>query len=323
MKKVKLGKSSLKTSPIIFGGNVFGWTLNEEESFKMLDELFELGFNTIDTADVYSRWADGVPHGTSERIIGKWMKARKLRDKITLITKGGSGLQPGGPKDNSRDYLTGAIEDSLLRLQTDYIDLYFTHFDDGETPVEEALEAYQKFIDTGKIKHIGASNFSAERLQKSLEIANRKDLPPYEVFQPEYNLMVRDKYEGKIEKICSQNNLGVIPYFSLASGFLTGKYRSKEDFQGQERKIFTEKFLNDRGKKVLKSLDEISEKYNTSQAGIALAWLINRPGVSAPIASATKSSHLKSFTQAVEISLSQDDMEVLNKASKPEEDTKK
>ncbi|MBZ9728935.1 aldo/keto reductase [Salegentibacter sp. JZCK2] len=315
MDKVKLGKSGLKSAPIIFGGNVFGWTLDEKESFKMLDELFELGFNTIDTADVYSRWANGVPHGTSERIIGKWMKERKIRNKITLITKGGSSLQPGGPKNSSIDYLTGAVKDSLLRLQTDYIDLYFTHFDDGETPVNEALEAYQKFMESGEIKHIGASNFSAERLQKSIDDAADKDLPSYEVFQPEYNLMVRDKFEGEIEEICTKNNLGVIPYFSLASGFLTGKYRKKEDFEGKERKIFADKFLNERGEKVLKSLDEISEKHNISQAGLALAWLMNKPGVSAPIASATQSSHLKSFTEAVEVSLSKEDMEALNKAS--------
>ncbi|PRX39285.1 aldo/keto reductase [Salegentibacter salegens] len=318
MEKIELGKSGLKSAPIIFGGNVFGWTLDEKESFKMLDELYELGFTTIDTADVYSRWADAVPHGTSERIIGKWIKDRRVRDKINLITKGGSSLQPGGPKNNSRDYLTGAVQDSLSRLQTDYIDLYFTHFDDGETPVNQALEAYQKFIESGEIKHIGASNFSAERLQKSLNIAAENNLPAYEVFQPEYNLMVRDKFEGEIEEICSKNNLGVIPYFSLASGFLTGKYRKKEDFEGKERKMFADKFLNDRGEKILKSLDEISENHNISQAGVALAWLINRPGVSAPIASATKSSHLKSFKEAVEVSLSREDMEVLNKGSKQE-----
>ncbi|PKD17011.1 alcohol dehydrogenase [Salegentibacter salinarum] len=318
MEKVELGKSGLKSAPIIFGGNVFGWTLNEKESFKILDELFELGFNTIDTADVYSRWANGVPHGTSERIIGKWMKERKLRDKITLITKGGSSLQPGGPKNNTRDYLTGAVKDSLLRLQTDYIDLYFTHFDDGETPVEEALEAYQKFRENREIKHIGASNFSSERLQKALDIANEKKILAYEVFQPEYNLMVRYKFEGEIEEICTKNNLGVTPYFSLASGFLTGKYRKKEDFEGKERKMFADKFLNNRGEKILKSLDKISEKHGISQAGVALAWLMNRPGVSAPIASATKSSHLKSFTEAVKVSLSNEDMEVLNKAGETE-----
>jgi aryl-alcohol dehydrogenase-like predicted oxidoreductase len=315
MKNIELGKSRLKSAPIIFGGNVFGWTLDEKESFKMLDELFELGFTTIDTADVYSRWADGVPHGTSERIIGKWMKERKLRDKITLITKGGSSLQPGGPKNNTRDYLSGTVKDSLLRLQTDYIDLYFTHYDDEKTPVNEALEAYKPFIEEGVIKNIGTSNFSAERLEKALDVAAEKDLPPYEVFQPEYNLMVRDKFEGKIEAICTRNNLGVIPYFSLASGFLTGKYRTKEDFEGKDRKMFTEKFLNQRGEKVLKSLDEISEKHNISQAGVALAWLMKRPGVSVPIASATKSSHLKSFTEAIEVSLSKEDIEVLNKAS--------
>ena len=184
--------------------------------------------------------------------------------------------------------------------------------------VEEALEAYQKFIKKGEIKHIGASNFSAERLQKSLDEAAEKNLPAYEVFQPEYNLMVRDKFEGEIKEICTRNNLGVIPYFSLASGFLTGKYRTKEDFEGKERKMFADKFLNNRGKKILESLDEISEKHNVSQAAVALAWLINRPGVSAPIASATKSSHLKSFTETVKISLSNEDMAILNKASETE-----
>ena len=315
MKHVELGKTGLKSAPIIFGGNVFGWTLNEKESFKMLDELFELGFTTIDTADVYSRWAKGVPHGTSERIIGKWMKDRKLRDQITLITKGGSSLQANGPKDNSRDYLTGAVKDSMARLQTDYIDLYFTHYDDEKTPINEPLEAYKVFIERKEIKHIGASNFSAERLQEALKVAKEKNLPTYEVFQPEYNLMVRDKFEGEIKDLCSEHKMGVINYFSLASGFLTGKYRKEEDFKGQSRKMFAEKFLNERGKKVLKSLDEISEKHHISLAGVALAWLMNRPGISAPIASATKSSHLKSFTEAVEASLSSEDMEVLNKAS--------
>lgn len=316
MQTIELGKTGLKSAPIVFGGNVFGWTLNEKESFKMLDELLELGFTTIDTADVYSRWANGVPHGTSERIIGKWMKERKVRDQITLITKGGSSLHAKGPKDNSKDYLTGAVKDSLARLQTDYIDLYLTHFDDEETPVEEALAAYKAFIERKEIKHIGASNFSAERLKEALNAAEEKDLPAYEVFQPEYNLMVRDKFEGKIQELCKKNNLGVINYFSLASGFLTGKYRKEADFEGQSRKMFVEQYLNDRGKKVLTALDEVSEKHKISQAGVALSWLMQSPGISAPIASATKSSHLKSFKEAVETSLSSEDMEILNKASK-------
>ncbi|WP_424494154.1 aldo/keto reductase [Salinimicrobium sp. GXAS 041] len=316
MKNIKLGNTDLQIPPIVFGGNVFGWTLNEKESFKMLDEIFEKGFRTIDTADVYSRWADGVEGGTSEKIIGKWMKERNLRDKITLITKVGSSMQQGGEKNISKNYILKAAEDSLKRLQTDYIDLYFTHFDDNRTPVEETLAAYQKLVDEGKVRYIGTSNMSAERLQESLDAAEKENLPKYEVFQPEYSLAERSKFEGKLEEICLQNNLGVIPYFSLASGFLTGKYRKEEDLENQDRKEMVKKYFNDKGLKIIETLDEISKNHEVSNAGVALAWLMQRPGVTAPIASATKSSHLKSFEEAVNLSLSKEEMNRLNEISK-------
>lgn len=315
MEKLKLGSTDLKIPPIIFGGNVFGWTLNEQESFKMLDTLLDRGFNMIDTADVYSRWAEGVEGGTSEKIIGKWMKERGVREKIILATKVGSSMEQGGPKDISKDYILKAAEDSLKRLQTEYIDLYFTHWDDNKTPVEETLEAYQHLIQQGKVQYIGASNLSAERLKDSLKAAANNNLPKYEVFQPEYNLMERKKFEGAVREICEENNLGVTPYFALASGFLTGKYRKKEDFKGKERKMFADKYLNDRGKKILEILDEISEKRNVSQAAIALAWLMQRPAVTAPIASATKDTHLEAFEEAISLELSGEEMNQLLKAS--------
>ncbi|WP_372917059.1 aldo/keto reductase [Salegentibacter sp.] len=315
MLKKQLGNTSIQAPPIIFGGNVFGWTLNEEESFKMLDELFDRGYDMIDTADVYSRWAEGVEAGTSEKIIGKWMKDRGIRDKITIATKGGSSMQQGGPKNTSKDYLLKAAHDSLERLQTDYIDLYFTHSDDGETPVDEALEAYQQLIRAGKIKHIGASNFSHSRLQASFDVAKEKDLPRYEVYQPEYNLMARENFESWGRRFARENNLGVTPYFALASGFLTGKYRKASDFEGNERKIFAEKFLNERGRKVLTALDKIAKEHEISQAAVALGWLMQRPGVTAPIASATKSSHLDAFKEAIELELTGDEMNYLLQAS--------
>lgn len=316
MDKKKLGNTALQTPPIVFGGNVFGWTLNEKESFKMLDEIFERGFDTIDTADVYSRWAEGVEGGTSERIIGKWMKDRKVRDKITLITKVGSSMQQGGDKNISKDHIFKASEDSLKRLQTDYIDLYFTHYDDNKTPVVETLEAYQQLIDQGKVRNIGASNMSAERLRESLNAANNNNLPTYEVFQPEYSLAERSKFEGEIKEICMENNLGIIPYFSLASGFLTGKYRKEEDLEGQDRKDMVKTYFNEKGLKIISTLDEISRHHEVSNAAVALAWVIQRPGITAPIASATKSSHLKSFQEAVNLNLSEEEMNRLNEVSK-------
>ena len=315
MKKKKFGSSTLETDPLIFGGNVFGWTLNEKESFKILDELFEKGYHTIDTADVYSRWAEGNNGGESEAIIGKWMKDKGVRDQISLHTKVGSDMGQGA-KDISKSYILKAVEDSLKRLKTDYIDLYYTHWDDDKTPVEETLEAYQELIKQGKVRHIGASNLSPARLQDSLNAAKNNDLPKYEVFQQQYNLVERNDFEGDIKNICTENGVGVSTYFSLASGFLTGKYRKEEDFEGKQRKDFVEKYLNRKGLEILDALDQISASHNVSNAAVALAWVINRPGVTAPIASATKSSHIEAFDEAISLDLSKDEMNKLNEVSK-------
>ncbi len=315
MKNKQLGNTKLYTAPIIFGGNVFGWTLDEKQSFEMLDKLFDLGFHTLDTADVYSRWAKGVEGGTSERIIGKWMKSRGVRDKINLATKVGSSMQQGGEKNISKTHILNAAEDSLKRLQTDYIDLYFTHWDDNKTPVEETLEAYSELIAAGKVRYIGASNLEANRLEKSLTASINKGLPKYQVLQPEYNLLERNKFENGLRLLSEEHNLGVTPYFALASGFLTGKYRKEADFNSSERKIFADKYLNQRGKKILEALDKIAKNHQVSQAAVALAWLINRPTVTAPIASATKDAHLDAFKEAIELKLTAEEMDLLLEVS--------
>ena len=315
MDSKKLGNTDLQAPPIIFGGNVFGWTVNEKESFDLMDRLLDKGLNFIDTADVYSRWADGNSGGESERIIGKYLTSRRNRDKITIATKVGSSMKQGGSKDISEKHILKAVEDSLQRLQTDHIDLYFTHWDDDKTPVEETLGAYEKLIKAGKVRYIGASNLSPERLQSSLDASKNDRLPKYEVFQPEYSLMEREKFEGDIQKICKKENLGVTSYFSLASGFLTGKYNNKKEIKGTSREPFLKEYFDDRGKSILKALQELAEKHSISQAGISLAWIMQRPGITAPIASATKHEHLKAFTEAMNLTLPEEDMAYLNKVS--------
>ena len=315
MEKRKLGNTDLLVSPVTFGGNVFGWTLDEKQSFEVLDGFFEAGFNFIDTADVYSRWVPENEGGESERIIGNWMKARNNRNKVTLATKVGSDMDSSGKKDLSKAHIIKAIDASLLRLQTDYVDLYQSHYDDLETPVEETLEAYDQLIRAGKIRWIGASNFSAERLKESLEASKRLSLPKYQTFQPEYNLYQREGFEKELEQICVDNHLGVINYYALASGFLTGKYRSEADLSKSKRGSGVKKFMDDRGFKILKALDEVSEQYNSSQASIALAWLIARPSVTSPIASVTSLSQLEDLTKAASVKLSVEDISILDEAS--------
>jgi len=314
MKLQQLGNTDLQIPPIVFGSNVFGWTLNEQESFEMLDLLLDAGFNTIDTADTYARWAEGNEGGESETIIGKWLSDRGVRDRVNIITKVGGDMGQGHT-DLSEAYILQSAEDSLDRLQIEQIDLYLTHYDDETTPIKETLGAYQKLVDAGKVKYIGASNLSAERLSKSLELSRKHDLPRYEVFQPEYNLYDRQKFEEGVGAVCEEEGLGVIPYYALAAGFLSGKYRSEEDAEGRKRVGMVQKYLNDRGYRILHTLDEVAEKHGISQAAVALAWLINRPAVSAPIASATQKKHLDAFIEATEADLDEEDMRQLNEVS--------
>lgn len=313
MEKRILGKTNLNIAPIVFGGNVFGWTIDEQKSFEILDHFVDSGFNFIDTADVYSRWVPGNQGGESETIIGNWLKKHNKRHDVIIATKVGSDMGQG--KSLKKDYIINEVEHSLSRLQTDYIDLYFSHFDDESTPVEETLSAYQTLIKDGKIRWIGASNFSADRLKESLVFANENDAPKYQVYQPGYNLFDREEFERDHEKICLEHGLGVVTYYSLASGFLTGKYRSEDDLKKSQRGGGVKKYLNDRGLKILDALDQVAGKHGVEQASVALAWLIHHPSITAPIASVTDLSQLKSFTEAANLKLGADDISLLDKAS--------
>ena len=302
MEKRQLGNTDLQVYPIAFGGNVFGWTIDEKKSFGILNGFTNAGFNFIDTADVYSRWVSGNEGGESEKIIGKWMKEKKNRHDIILTTKVGSDMG-NGKKGLKKEYILKAVEDSLKRLQTDYLDLYQTHFDDLETPVEETLEAYNTLVKQGKIRWIGASNMSVERLKESLAVSAEKGFPSYETFQPHYNLYEREAFENGFEPVCLGHNLGVITYYSLESGFLTGKYRSKEDLGKSPRGGNMGNYFNERGFRILEALDVVAKEYNATPASVALAWLIQRPSVTAPIVSATSLSQLDSIIQAPELDL--------------------
>jgi aryl-alcohol dehydrogenase-like predicted oxidoreductase len=314
MHKVTPGNTDLSISPIVLGGNVFGWTLSEKESFGILDAALELGIDTIDTADIYSHWAPGNVGGESETIIGKWMKERGNRDGMTIITKVG-GSMGTGEKNVSANYILKQVETSLRRLQIDQIDLYFTHWDDNKTPVEETLEAYQKLILGGKIRYIGASNLTPERLKASLNASKEHHLPRYEVFQPGYNLYDRNEFEEGVGPICKEYGLGVITYYSLASGFLSGKYRSEHDFIKSVRGGAMKKYLNNRGQRILNALDQIARERRVSQAAVSLRWLIQNPLVTAPIASATSREQLNAFAQAMKIVLTSDEIHLLMQAS--------
>jgi aryl-alcohol dehydrogenase-like predicted oxidoreductase len=316
MEKRRLGQSSLEVSPITFGCNVFGWTVDEKTSFALLDAWLDAGFNFLDTADVYSRWHPGNSGGESEVIIGKWMKARGNRDKIVLATKLGIEIAPG-KKGLSRAYMQTAVADSLRRLQTDYIDLYQSHRDDPETPIEETLSAYAELVKAGKVREIGASNFAADRLAESLKVSTAKGLPRYQSLQPQYSLVERNEFEGALEDLCLAEKVGVIGYYSLASGFLTGKYRSRADTEGRARGPGAAKYLNDYGLGVLKALDEVAARYEAKPGQIALAWLIARPSVTAPIASATNLEQLAELVEAAEIELDAESIQKIDAASKP------
>lgn len=313
MEKRKLGHSDLFVSPITFGGNVFGWTVDEATSFHILDGFTEAGFNFIDTADTYSRWYPGNSGGESETIIGNWIKSRKNRNDLIIATKVGGDM--GNGKSLSKVHILQSVEQSLKRLNTDYIDLYQSHYDDLDTPIEETLSAYDQLIKEGKIRWIGASNFSPERLTESLELAQKLSLPKYQTFQPEYNLYSREKYEKDFEQIVLKYQLGVINYYGLASGFLSGKYRSEADLDKSKRGGSVKAYLNERGFRILKALDEVSEQYNASTASVALAWLISRPSVTAPIASVTSLAQLEELKRAAALHLNIEDIAILDAAS--------
>ncbi|HEX7968789.1 MAG TPA: aldo/keto reductase [Stellaceae bacterium] len=314
MEKRQLGKSGLEIAPLVFGGNVFGWTIDEPTSFAVLDAFVAAGFNAIDTADVYSKWAPGNKGGESETIIGNWLKRRGDRGQVIIATKVGMDMG-AGRKGLSKAYILKAVEDSLKRLQTDYIDLYQAHADDPETPLEETLGAFAQLVKQGKVRAIGASNYTAPRLKEALETSKRLGYPRYESLQPLYNLYDRSAFEGELEQLCLEEKLGVIPYYSLASGFLTGKYRSEADLGKSKRGAGIKKYLNPRGLRILKALDEVAAKYKATPAQIALAWLIARPSVTAPIASATSVAQLNELTKAAQLKLNRDAIELLDKAS--------
>jgi aryl-alcohol dehydrogenase-like predicted oxidoreductase len=314
MQKRQLGRSGLQVAPLMFGGNVFGWTIDEATSFQLLDAFVSAGFNFVDTADVYSRWAPGNQGGESEAIIGKWMKQRGNRDKVIVATKVGGDMGKG-KKDTSKKWILEEVENSLRRLQSDYIDLYQTHWDDEVTPVEETLEAYAELVRAGKVRVIGASNFSPARLTASLEASAKYGYPRYESFQPHYNLVEREGFERELEPLCVENHLGVINYWSLAAGFLTGKYRSEADLSKSPRGGGVKKYLNDRGLKVLAALDAVAGQYHSTAASVALAWLIARPSITAPIASATNMGQLDSLIAATKLELSKEDIQQLDAAS--------
>jgi len=314
MEKRKLGNSGLEVAPLAFGGNVFGWTADEPASFALLDAFVAAGFNLIDTADVYSRWVEGHSGGESETIIGKWLKRSGNRSRVVIATKVGKEMGPNS-KGLSKSYILQAVEDSLLRLQTDFIDLYQSHADDPDTPLEETLEAYDLLIRQGKVRAIGASNYSARRLAQALEVSEKTGYPRYECLQPLFNLYDRVDYEKEIEPLCRDNGLAVISYFSLASGFLTGKYRSKEDLSKSARGDMVKKYFNARGLRIIDALDTVAQQHHLTPAKVALAWLIAHPSITAPIASATNLEQLNELIEATAIELDASAIDLLNQAS--------
>lgn len=314
MKKRKLGNSGLEIAPLAFGGNVFGWTADEPTSFALLDAFTGAGFDFVDTADVYSRWVPGHSGGESETIIGKWLKSRGGRDRIVLATKVGMEMAPDR-KGLARAYILKSVEDSLKRLQTDYIDLYQSHADDPATPLEETLEAYGRLIEQGKVRAIGASNYDAARLAEALATSDRLGLPRYSSLQPLYNLYERSAFEGELEALCLKERIGVIGYFSLASGFLTGKYRSEADLGKSARGSRVQKYLDERGFRILKALDEVAAERGAKPGQVALAWLMARPAVTAPIASATSLAQLDELLGAARLELDEASIARLDRAS--------
>jgi aryl-alcohol dehydrogenase-like predicted oxidoreductase len=314
VKKRKLGKSGLEVAPLALGGNVFGWTADEAMSFKLLDAFVAHGFNLIDTANNYSRWVPGHQGGESETIMGKWLKQRGVRDKVIIATK--VGMEMGADqKGLAKTYILKEVEQSLKRLQTDYIDLYQSHIDDESTPLEETLETYAQLVKQGKVRAIGASNYGGERLAQALEVSAKHGYPSYQSLQPHYNLYERGEYESKLEPVCREKGIGVITYFSLARGFLTGKYRSDADLSKSPRGGGVKGYFNERGFRILETLDKIAKERGSTPARVSLAWLIARPSVTAPIASATNLEQLNDLIEATKLELDRTTVEELNRAS--------
>ncbi|HEX6993401.1 MAG TPA: aldo/keto reductase [Gammaproteobacteria bacterium] len=314
MQKRPLGNTDIEIAPLVFGGNVFGWTVDERGSFELLDNFFGQGFNAIDTADSYSMWVEGNRGGESETIIGNWLARTGKRSEAVIITKVGTTLAPD-KKGLSAKRIVQAAEDSLRRLRTDYIDVYLSHRPDPETPIDDTLRGYQRLIEDGKVRVIGCSNYDAAQLREALETAATDGLPRYQVLQPEYNLYDRAGFEGELRDLCLAEGLGVIPYFALASGFLTGKYRSPEDASKSPRgERVVGKYLDDRGRRILHALDEVAKRHDAKPAEVALAWLISREGVTAPIASATSLEQLESLVLATQLRLTAEDVAALTQA---------
>jgi len=314
MERRKLGRTELSVSTLMLGGNVFGWTADQATSFRVLDEYVDAGGNFIDTADVYSVWRPGHKGGESETVLGNWFANSGKRDKVILATKVAKEMGDG-QKGLKAAYIRRAVEDSLKRLRTDYIDLYQSHEDDNSTPLKETLGAYGELIRAGKVRAIGASNYAGERLDESLQVSDEHNLPRYECLQPHYSLVERAGYERTLEPIVQKERLGCVPYFSLAGGFLTGKYRSPEDAKGKARAGIVSKYLNPTGFRVLQALDEVAAGHKATPAQVALAWLIARPSVTAPIASATSVEQLRDLVAATRLKLDATSMEKLNQAS--------
>ncbi|MGE8568560.1 MAG: aldo/keto reductase [Achromobacter sp.] len=315
MIKRALGRSGLQVPPLTFGGNVFGWTVDEAGAFSLLDAMVDAGLNFIDTADVYSRWAPGNQGGESETLIGKWLKRSGKRDRVMIATKVGMEMGPDAV-GLSPAYIRRALEASLARLQTDYVDLYQSHKDDADTPLTDTLAEYAKHIESGKVRAIGASNYTAVRLSEALIAAERHDLPRYESIQPEYNLYNRAPFESGLQSLVKTQQMGTINYYALASGFLSGKYRSAADVSKSARgQKIVDTYLNERGFRILKALDEVSEDAGCTPAQAALAWQIAQPGITSPIVSATSLAQLDELVKAASLTLTHDQLAKLSQAS--------
>lgn len=316
MERRRLGRSDLHIAPLVLGANVFGWTADEKASFEVLDAFIDEGFNCVDTADVYSRWSPAGA-GASEKVIGAWLsRGGARRERVVLATKVGMEMEPGR-KGLSASYIVEAVEASLARLKTDYIDLYQAHRDDPDVPQEETLEAFDRLVRAGKVRAIGSSNFEAGRLASALETSDRLGLVRFSSEQPLYNLVERSRFEGELQAVCLANDVGVISYYGLASGFLTGKYRSEADLSKSPRGAAVKAWLNPRGLGVLAALDDIAASHAATPAQIALAWVMAQPGLTAPIASATSAAQLRELTGAARVRLTPDDLARLDKVSAP------